>query len=132
MDKDTKSLISKRKDIEHNEDLGNNYYPSGWQPQASFDETTKTGNITHVQPHNNNFKYESLLDSWGFDSKEFYIDEDTIRFSTWNAQQKGGTIVDMYAFPDLQVDSYYVAQNIRIVLKKISLTSLVNIIYNPI
>ena len=98
MDKDNKSLISKRQDVKHNEDLGNNYYPSGWQPQASFDESTKTGSITHVQPSNNNFKYDSLLNSWGFDSEEFYIDEDTIRFSTWNAQVKGGEVVDMYAF----------------------------------
>jgi len=98
MDKDTKGLISKRKDIAHNEELGNNFYPSGWQPRASFDENTKTGEILHVQPDNNNFKYDSLLNEWGFDSKEFYIDEDTIKFSTWNAQQKGGLIVDMYAF----------------------------------
>ena len=98
MDKDTKGLISKRKDIAHNEELGNNFYPSGWQPRASFDENTKTGEILHVQPDNNNFKYDSLLNEWGFDSKQFYIDEDTIKFSTWNAQQKGGVIVDMYAF----------------------------------
>ena len=72
MDKDNKSLISKRQDVKHNEDFGNNYYPSGWQPQASFDESTKTGSITHVQPSNNNFKYDSLLNSWGFDSEEFF------------------------------------------------------------
>ena len=30
--------------------------------------------------------------------KSFFIDEDTIRFSTWNAQVKGGEVVDMYAF----------------------------------
>ena len=97
MDKDTKGLISKRKDIAHNEELGNNFYPSGWQPCASFDENTKTGEILHVQTDNNNFKYDSLLNEWGFDSKEFYIDDDTITVSTWNAQRKGGVLVDMYA-----------------------------------
>ena len=95
MDKD---IIKKRKDVKHNEDLGNNYYPSGWSPNASYDEVTKRGNITHIQKHTNTFKYEKLLEDWGFSSKEFYIDEDTIKFSTWNAQQKGGHIVDMYGF----------------------------------
>ena len=98
MNKDVESLISKRKDVQHNEDLGNNFYPSGWKPEASFDEASKTGSITHIQPSDNNFKYDSLLSQWGFDPKEFYIDKDTIKFSTWNAQQKGGAIVDMYAF----------------------------------
>ena len=95
MDKD---IIKKRKDVKHNEDLGNNYYPSGWSPNASYDEVTKSGSITHIQKHSNTFKYEKLLEDWGFSSKEFYIDEDTIKFSTWNAQQKGGNIVDMYGF----------------------------------
>ena len=95
MDKD---IIKKRKDVKHNEDLGNNYYPSGWSPNASYDEVTKSGSITHIQKHSNTFKYEKLLEDWGFSSKEFYIDEDTIKFSTWNAQQKGGHIVDMYGF----------------------------------
>ena len=58
MNKDVESLISKRKDVQHNEELGNNFYPSGWKPEASFDEATKTGAITHIQPSDNNFKYE--------------------------------------------------------------------------
>jgi hypothetical protein len=41
-------------------------------------------------------------------------------------------IVDMYAFPDLQVSSYYALQNIRIKLKKISLTTLVKLYKYPI
>ena len=41
-------------------------------------------------------------------------------------------IVDMYAFPDLQVSSYYASQNICIKLKKISLTSLVKLYKYPI
>ncbi len=98
MVKEHKKLISKRKDIKHNEDLGNNYYPSGWQPKAEFSEQTKTGEVVHVQPESNNFEYDTLLRTWGFNPKEFYIDEDTIKFSTWNTQQKGGRIVDMYAF----------------------------------
>ena len=60
--------------------------------------STNTGELTHVQPHDDNFKFNSLLESWGYDSKEFYIEEDKIRFSTWQTQIKGGEIVDMYAF----------------------------------
>ena len=41
-------------------------------------------------------------------------------------------IVDMYAFPGLQVGSYYALQNIHIKLKKISLTSLVKKYNYPI
>ena len=41
-------------------------------------------------------------------------------------------IADMCAFPGLQVDSYYVAQNIRIMLKRISLTALVKLYKYPI
>ena len=97
-EKDVKSLIGKRQDVEHNEELGNNYYPSGWQPNVSFDEGTKLGSMTHVQAESNVFEYQQLLKTWGFNPDEFYIDQDTIKFSTWNAQQKGGKIVDMYAF----------------------------------
>ena len=50
MDKEHKKLISKRTDIKHNAELGNNYYPSGWQPKAEFDEATKQGEVVHVQP----------------------------------------------------------------------------------
>tara|TARA_R100000231_G_scaffold17136_1_gene17759 strand:- start:605 stop:772 length:168 start_codon:yes stop_codon:yes gene_type:complete len=41
-------------------------------------------------------------------------------------------IVDMRAFPGLQAGSYYASQNIRIVLKKISLTNLVKKYNYPI
>jgi hypothetical protein len=41
-------------------------------------------------------------------------------------------IVDMCAFPDLWEGSYYVAQNTRIVLEKISLTTLVKLYKYPI
>ena len=41
-------------------------------------------------------------------------------------------IVDMCAFPGLQAGSYYVAQNICIVLKRISLTALVKLYKYPI
>tara|TARA_A100001035_G_scaffold71778_1_gene55014 strand:- start:96 stop:260 length:165 start_codon:yes stop_codon:yes gene_type:complete len=40
--------------------------------------------------------------------------------------------VDMSAFPDLQAGSYCVAQNIRIALKRISLTALVKLYKYPI
>jgi len=29
-------------------DLGNNYFKSGWQPSAEFDESTGLGEITHI------------------------------------------------------------------------------------
>ena len=41
-------------------------------------------------------------------------------------------IADMCAFPDLQAGSYYVVQNIRIALKRISLTALVKLYKYPI
>jgi len=87
-EKDAKSLINKRQDVAHNEELGNNFYPSGWQPNVSFDESTKLGEITHVQAESNTFKYNTLLKDWGFNPDEFYIDQDTVKFSTWNAQKK--------------------------------------------
>ncbi len=41
-------------------------------------------------------------------------------------------IADMCAFPGLQAGSYYASQNIRIVLKRISLTALVKLYKYPI
>ena len=79
---DDKSLIKKRQDVKHNAELGNNYFPAGWKPRLDFDKTTNRGEITHVQPADNNFKYNQLLNSWGFNSDEFFIDEETIKFST--------------------------------------------------
>ena len=41
-------------------DLGNNYFKSGWQPSAEFDEATGLGEITHIgQDPNYKSKYPS-------------------------------------------------------------------------
>ena len=122
--KDVKSLIKKRQDVSHNTELGNNYYPSGWKPNVSFDKSSNTGGITHVQPADNNFKYNQLLSSWGFDPDEFYIDEDTIKFSTWDTQLKGGKVEQMYAFKAIikrkhpEKDDYFEALQKEIKNKK--------------
>ena len=122
--KDVKSLIKKRQDVSHNTELGNNYYPSGWKPNVSFDKLSNTGGITHVQPADNNFKYNQLLSSWGFDPDEFYIDEDTIKFSTWDTQLKGGKVEQMYAFKAIikrkhpEKDDYFEALQKEIKNKK--------------
>ena len=33
---------------EDQKDLGNNYYPSGWQPRWEMDKETGVGELTHV------------------------------------------------------------------------------------
>ena len=93
-----KKKVSTKKEVTHNSELGNNYYPSGWKPQRSWDNNTNTGEVTHIQPADNNFKYDSLLTEWGFNPQEFYIAEDSIKFSTWDTQLKGGVVEQMYAF----------------------------------
>ena len=91
-------LIKNKKEVLHNDELGNNYYPSGWKPQRSWDNNTNSGEVTHIQPQSDNFKFNSLLKSWGFNPDEFYIEEESIKFSTWDTQLKGGRIEQMYAF----------------------------------
>ena len=83
------------------EQLGNNYYKSGWQPGYDINEETGQGEITHVgtDPNYQN-KYDSILQDWGFDPKEYEI-EGTVRASSWNAQLKGGEPVTFYAFKGL-------------------------------
>tara|TARA_R100000655_G_scaffold99933_1_gene144088 strand:+ start:2492 stop:3703 length:1212 start_codon:yes stop_codon:yes gene_type:complete len=93
-----KKLIKNKKEVLHNDELGNNYYPSGWKPQRSWDNNTNSGEVTHIQPETDNFKFNSLLNSWGFNPDEFYIEEESIKFSTWDTQLKGGRIEQMYAF----------------------------------
>lgn len=93
-----KKKVSTKKEVTHNSELGNNYYPSGWKPQRSWDNNTNTGEVTHIQPADSNFKYDSLLTEWGFNPEEFYIAEDSIKFSTWDTQLKGGVVEQMYAF----------------------------------
>ena len=45
------------------DELGNNYYKSGWQPSIEFDENTGKGEITYVgtDPDYKN-KYDSILE----------------------------------------------------------------------
>ena len=52
------------------EQLGNNFYKSGWQPSIEFDESTGKGEITYVgtDPDYKN-KYDDILRGWGFDPK---------------------------------------------------------------
>ena len=80
------------------DELGNNYYKSGWQPSIEFDEKTGKGEITYVgtDPDYKN-KYDSILKDWGFDPK-YYTIEGTVRASSWNAQLKGGETTTFFAF----------------------------------
>ena len=79
-------------------DLGNNYYRSGWQPSAEFDEQSGLGEITHIgtDPNYKN-KFDSILREWGFDPKHYEI-EGKVRASSWNTQIKGGNVETFYAF----------------------------------
>jgi len=98
MTDEVKKLVKNKQEIAHNDELGNNYYPSGWKPQRSWDNNTNSGEVTHIQPKTDNFKFDSLLQSWGFNSDEFFIEEESIKFSTWDTQLKGGKVEQMYAF----------------------------------
>ena len=79
-------------------DLGNNYFKSGWQPSAEFDESTGIGEITHIwQDPNYKSKYDTILKDWGFDPEHFEIDG-KVKASSWNTQLKGGDVETFYAF----------------------------------
>ena len=79
-------------------DLGNNYFKSGWQPSAEFDESTGLGEITHIgQDPNYKSKFDTILKDWGFDPEHFEIDG-KVKASSWNTQLKGGTVETFYAF----------------------------------
>jgi hypothetical protein len=97
VDKEIEKIIKKRKDVAHDEELGNNYYPSGWKPNATWVNADNKGEVTAISKEENP-KFNYLLSDNGFDPKVFEIIEDTIRFSTWQTQKKGGEIVDLYAF----------------------------------
>ena len=80
------------------QELGNNYYKSGWQPSIEFDESTGKGEVTYVgtDPDYKN-KYDDILRGWGFDPKYYTIDG-TVRASSWEAQLKGGQTTTFFAF----------------------------------
>ena len=51
MTEKAKKIIKKKQEVKHNQELGNNYYPSGWKPRIEYDYETNAGELTHVQPH---------------------------------------------------------------------------------
>jgi hypothetical protein len=83
------------------EQLGNNFYKSGWQPSIEVNEETGIGEITHVgtDPNYRN-KYDEILRDWGFNPDEYEI-EGAVKASSWNAQLKGGVIETFYALKAL-------------------------------
>ena len=92
-------------------DLGNNYYRSGWQPSAEFDEQSGLGEITHIgtDPDYKN-KFDSILREWGFDPKHYEI-EGKVRASSWNAQLKGGNVETFHAFKVLYEEDILLVMN---------------------
>jgi hypothetical protein len=83
------------------EELGNNFYKSGWQPGYEIDNVTGLGEITHVGTDPNyQSKYDEILKQWGFDPKHYEI-QGEVRASSWNTQLKGGQVETFYAFKGL-------------------------------
>jgi len=80
------------------EELGNNFYKSGWQPGYDIDKLSGQGTLTHVgtDPNYEN-KLDEILREWGFDPKKYEI-VGTVRASSWNTQLKGGETTTFYAF----------------------------------
>lgn len=97
MTDELKKLVKNKQEIPHNEDLGNNYYPSGWKPNVEYNNKTKVGEVTAVvRKKDTTFDY--ILESNGFDPNEFEVAQDTVRYSTWQTQLKGGEVADLYAY----------------------------------
>ena len=83
------------------EELGNNFYKSGWQPGYEIDEVTGLGEITHVgNDPNYQSKYDEILKEWGFNPDQYEIDGQ-VRASSWQTQLKGGRVETFYAFKGL-------------------------------
>tara|TARA_R110000787_G_scaffold46144_1_gene112147 strand:- start:2481 stop:3662 length:1182 start_codon:yes stop_codon:yes gene_type:complete len=80
------------------EQLGNNFYKSGWQPGYELNTQTGMGELTHVgtDPDYQN-KYDEILRDWGFNPDKYEI-VGTVRASSWNTQLKGGTVETFFAF----------------------------------
>tara|TARA_R100001082_G_C4362768_1_gene160233 strand:- start:1770 stop:2954 length:1185 start_codon:yes stop_codon:yes gene_type:complete len=80
------------------EQLGNNFYKSGWQPGYDINKQTGMGELTHVGTDPDyQSKYDEILKEWGFDPKKYEI-VGTVRASSWNTQLKGGQVETFYAF----------------------------------
>ena len=83
---------------EDQKDLGNNYYPSGWQPRWEMDKETGVGELTHVgRDPDYEKKFDEILADWGFDPKYYEIDG-KVKASSWNTQLKGSEVVTFFAF----------------------------------
>jgi len=105
------------------QDLGNNYYPSGWQPKYEFEESIGVGEITHVGT-DKNYKdnFDNILKQWGFDPEHYEIDG-VVKASSWNTQLKGGIVETFYAFKGIvrkknPLKDEYVAELFKEVGKK--------------
>ena len=80
------------------EQLGNNFYKSGWMPGYDINPQTGMGELTHVGTDPNyQSKYDEILRDWGFDPKKYEIVGE-VRASSWNTQLKGGQVETFFAF----------------------------------
>ncbi|QDP46719.1 MAG: hypothetical protein Tp156SUR915002_9 [Prokaryotic dsDNA virus sp.] len=97
MTDELRKLVANKQEIPHNEDLGNNYYPSGWKPQVSYDNKSKNANVTAVV-RDKDTTFDTILRHNGFDPNEYEVVNDTVKYSTWQTQLKGGEVADLYAY----------------------------------
>ena len=79
-------------------EIGNNFYKSGWKPGIEVNDLTGIGEITHVGTDPDfKSKYDEILQEWGFDPKKYEI-EGALKVSSWNTQLKGGHVETFHAF----------------------------------
>ena len=79
-------------------EIGNNFYKSGWKPGIEVNDLTGIGEITHVGTDPDfKSKYDEILQEWGFDPKKYEI-EGAVKVSSWNTQLKGGHVETFHAF----------------------------------
>ena len=97
MTDELKKLVKNKQEVPHNEELGNNYYPTGWKPRAEYNNASKTGKVTAVV-RSKDTTFDTILKDNGFDPNEFEVVNDTVRYSTWQTQLKGGEVADLYAY----------------------------------
>ena len=97
MTDELKKLVKNKQEVPHNEELGNNYYPTGRKPRAEYNNASKTGKVTAVV-RSKDTTFDTILKDNGFDPNEFEVVNDTVRYSTWQTQLKGGEVADLYAY----------------------------------